>query len=182
MKETKKIILISCLILIFPAILGVFVNNNIIKKTSADSHKFSTPLLNYTDEEIKKIKYEEILSGDYSILQGEWRNQEGKNFKKMTVDSGALLIDGQRYFLNLGGKTDWGVPYLNTRSENSYKNSAKLTFYPEGTPIPVRLENGEVDYTGQYDPSDQSKDRLLFTQTVLSVKSLESNVCYRKIL
>jgi hypothetical protein len=181
MYDLKKILLFISGLVITPMILGVIINNTISKKVTENSNENlnKVEFVKYTESEIQNLSYQEILNGNYTSLQGTWKNA-AKSPQRLTIDSGMLLFEGERYFLNLGGKTEWGIPYLDTRGENNLKYSAKLTFYPAGTVIPVRLEDGTVEYSGKHDPSDKSKDRLLFAQTILSEKGLKNNVCYRK--
>ena len=51
--------------------------------------------------------------------------------------------------------------------------------YPKGTPIPVKLRNGTIDYSGKYDPTSREKDRILPEGSARTVEELASLVLYR---
>lgn len=120
-----------------------------------------------------------MKNGNFSSLQGNWKSGGERVHTRLSIEGSILFLDGKRYFLSYGGQSETEALYLDTHSDNAHKNTAKLMFYPKGTSIPVRLENGEIDTTGQHDSSDITKDRLLFSQTILSEKELLNNVCYQ---
>ncbi|AYG00602.1 hypothetical protein [Lactococcus allomyrinae] len=182
MKITVKIILMLGLIVMIPSVLGVIVNNKQIQKAEKISHDSLIHRVDYTDGEIRELEYKQLENGNYSALQGVWKNDTKKTLAGLTVDGGILLVKEKRYFLSFGGRTAEDTLYLKTQSENSHRNTAQLYFYPKGVVIPVRTKTGEIDYSGSHDPSDQTRDRLLFSQTILSEEELKNNVCYRKEL
>ena len=182
MKIIVKIILMIGLIVMIPSVLGVVVNNKQTKKVESSSHNPLIHRVDYTDDEIRELEYKQLENGNYSALQGVWKNDAKKTLSGLTVDGGILLVKERRYFLSFGGRTVEDIPYLKTQSENSHRNTAQLYFYPKGVAIPVRTKTGEIDYSGSHDPSDQTRDRLLFSQTILSEEELKDNVCYRKEL
>jgi hypothetical protein len=126
------------------------------------------------------LEFKQLLNGDFSSIQGKWSNElQGKQRVSYSIEENFLFLNSKRYYLSVGGKTENGIIYFNTHER---KNTAPLTYYPEGTIIPVMLENGVIDASGEKDPSDRTKDRFLLAQTVLTAEQVKNNVVYRKNL
>lgn len=172
----KKKIALSFLIIAVSLVFVMLLDFSPTRSQPVKSNKIS---INYNEQELQQLEYDQLEHGNFSSLEGNWKSKD-KNWIRLVVDKGVLIAKGKRYFLSLGGKTEWGIPYLNSRPESPYRHSAQLTFYPEGAKIPVRLPNGKIDYTGKHDPTDKSKARLLFSQTILTAEGLQKNVCYRR--
>lgn len=117
----------------------------------------------------------QIAQGDYSNIQGKWTTEEGVNCQ---IDGIRLLLGKREYYMVKGGYDEYGIPYIMTDD----KHSAKLYFYPVGKPIPTLQEDGTVVVSDMADPSDTSKNRLLFAQTVLPSEQIKENVFHQKKL
>ncbi len=148
------------------------------KPVTAHSVASTSQVKIYNQEEIKNLAFNQLLNGDFSSVQGKWsNNQQGEQRVAYRIEENLFFIKDKRYYLSVGGKTENGVIYFNTHEQ---KNAAPLTFYPEGTPIPVRLENGLIDTKGEHDPSDRTQARFLLAQTILTAEQIKNNVVYRK--
>ena len=115
----------------------------------------------------------QIAQGDYSSIQGKWASERGVNYE---IDGSRFLFGKREYYMINGGYDDYGIPYIMTDN----RHSAKLYFYPAGKPIPTLQEDGTVVVSDIADPSDTSKNRLLFAQTVLPSEQIKENVFYHE--
>ena len=116
----------------------------------------------------------QIAQGDYSSIQGKWASERGVNYE---IDGSRFLFGKREYYMIKGGYDNYGIPYIMTDN----RHSAKLYFYPAGKPIPTLQEDGTVVVSDIADPSDTSKNRLLFAQTVLPSEQIKENVFHQKI-
>ena len=58
------------------------------------------------------------------------------------------------------------------------ENGSDLRYILKGSPIPVKLRNGTIDYSGKY-PDISRKDRILPEGSARTVEELASLVLYR---
>lgn len=173
----KKLLIFSVILLIIPSLLGIMASSKNIAHVSQEDNKL---LIKYSEKEFTHVEYAQIRNGDYSSLEGNWISRDKHNSTRLAVNQGVLIFNNVRYVLSLAEGQTGAAPTLKCRSEKGYQNTAKLSFYPEGVVIPVRLKDGTVDYSGAHDPTNRGTDRLLLSQTILSEEGLKENVCYRK--
>ncbi|WP_285006165.1 hypothetical protein [Lactococcus formosensis] len=175
----KKLLVITDITLVLVAVLLIFAvqqdENSVVAPTvglvKADQ---------YSPE--KTINVEQIKRGNFETIQGEWVNDESDIDGRTVRILDAKVIKQKREFhLRYGGIDEQtGQVYLWMYLEGiAPENSSRFEIYPKGSPIPVKLRNGTIDYSGKYDPTFRGEDRILPEGSARTVEELASLVLYR---
>ncbi len=142
-------------------------------KLFAENIMLPRVLPSFDQEKTTEHLITQIAQGDYSNIQGKWTTEDGLTYE---IEGTRLLFAQREYYLIRGGYDEYGVPYIMTDD----RHSAKLYFYPAGQPIPTLQGDDTVVVSDMADPSDTSKNRLLFAQTILTSEQIKENVSYLK--
>lgn len=126
----------------------------------------------FDEEKMKEHLTTQISHGDYSDIQGHWKTESNLEYD---IEGSNFILGQQSYYMVKGGIDEYGIPYIKTDNHRS----AKLYFYAAGQPIPTLQEDGSVIVSDMADPSDNSKNRLLFAQTILTPEQVKENVSYQ---
>lgn len=175
MKKLKKDYFIGAAIIVIMAISLVLMETPDFESKS-EASKIET--VKFDKENFTEISNQQLISGDFSDLSGKWTNVKG--IEKANIEGTNFFYNGQKYVLRIGGLTAQELAFVKTISENGDKNSANLYYYPAGTIIPVLQKDGSALISELADPTDNSRDRLLFAASNLTANEIERSVIYRK--
>jgi hypothetical protein len=185
----KPLIILDGFLILLIVILGLALFHSVQEQSKEHSLSNSTGTKQSSMEnktEINnsgiKINTDEIKKENFLTLSGLWTNNSTANKTKSIVLSGSsATINGQQYDLILEGvSSENELPYLKLEGEG--QNTGKfIGIYPQGSAIPVRLANGEIDYAGQYDPSNKKKDRIILLDDYMSAQDIIEQVLYREL-
>nr|WP_270233511.1 hypothetical protein [Lactococcus garvieae] len=159
MKKIGKGNLVLLALVLVMSLAFIWSKNYKEKTTQFDDNIILPQLMSHFEQgETAEKLAAQIAQGDYSNIQGKWTTEEGVNCQ---IDGIRLLLGKREYYMVKGGYDEYGIPYIMTDD----KHSAKLYFYPIGKPIPTLQEDGTVVVSDMADPSDTSKNRLLFANS-----------------
>lgn len=179
MKTVKFGMILSALLFMIVSVVGVAAiklnRGNAVKVTSTH---LSTAY-DRTENQLLEGYIARFLKGDFSDLQGAWTNEEHEQDAYL-IKVNQFYIQNKRFYLAIGGVDDLGLPYLSSFSDRQNRQAANLYYYPAGVAIPIYTIDGHVDKTGETDPSDKSRDRILFAQSRLTAEQVLENVRYRE--
>ena len=120
--------------------------------------------------------------GNFETIHGDWVNYESDiDGRRVRVLDTKVTKQKRDFYLQYGGINEQtGQVYLWMYLEGiAPENGSRFEIYPKGTPIPVKLRNGTIDYSGKYDPTSREKDRILPEGSARTVEELASLVLYR---
>ncbi|GBG97371.1 hypothetical protein [Lactococcus termiticola] len=169
-------IILAGLIFLGLSIIGIF---TVVK--AAEGYLQERAKIEATARSAEMLKFqdrvrEHLLNGDYSVLEGSWESKEDAS-ERYLIKADQFYYKDKSYHLADGGQEATGLLYINSLNRQK-RSSAKLYFYPAGQIIPVYDIDGMTDWSGENDPTDRTKDRLLFAQSTLTPAELARRVCY----
>lgn len=175
----KKLLVITDVTLVLTAVLLIFA-------VKQDEHSVVAPTIEFAKAEqhspAKTVNIEQIKMGNFETIHGDWVNYESDiDGRRARVLDSKVTKQKRDFYLQYGGINEQtGQIYLWMYLEGiAPENGSRFEIYPKGTPIPVKLRNGTIDYSGKYDPTSREKDRILPEGSARTVEELASLVLYR---
>ncbi|QPS70481.1 hypothetical protein [Lactococcus garvieae] len=171
----KKLLLITDIVLILTAVLLIFA----VRQTPRPA---AAPTIEKTITHTKTIDIEQIKLGNFETIHGDWVNSKSDiDNRKASILENTVTKQKRDFYLQYGGVNDQtGQVYLWMYLEGiAPENGSRFEIYPKGSVIPVKLENGDIDYSGTHDPTSKEKDRILPEGSVRTAEELHSLVLYR---
>lgn len=175
----KKLLVITDVTLVLTAILLIFA-------VKQDEHSVVAPTIEFAKADqyspAKTVNIKQIKMGNFETIHGDWVNYESDiDGRRARVLDSKVTKQKRDFYLQYGGINEQtGQIYLWMYLEGiAPENGSRFEIYPKGTPIPVKLRNGTIDYSGKYDPTSREKDRILPEGSARTVEELASLVLYR---
>lgn len=175
--KRKRIIFVSFVAILCFLCIGIISTHRWTNQAKIPNQRIKNHVQFYKMDEIYEMKINQILTGDFSTLQGKWKSNPSLEGIQFVIKENCVWYGNQRYFLSVKGQENSGAVAL---ERPEIENAAPFIFYPKGTPIPVLLENGQIDRTGIFDPTDQAKDRIIMAQTILNKELIKSVTAYHE--
>ena len=145
-------------------------------------HEDSVTDLRNTELEGLSIDVNQVKNGEFSTLSGLWKNLPESNEPIELLISGfSATMDNIQYELVLGGMERYNnLPYLELKKSDVLSNLS-LGIYPRGTYIPVLLADGTIEQSGEHDPTNNERDRIIVGRGALLVEDTKHQVLYREM-
>ncbi len=177
----KKLLVITDIALLLTAVLLIFA-------VKQEEHSVVAPTVELSQADKykseKTVNIEQIKMGNFETIHGDWVNYESDiDGRRARILDAKVTKQKRDFYLQYGGINEQtGQVYLWMYLEGiAPENGSRFEIYPKGTPIPVKLRNGTIDYSGKYDPTSQEKDRILPEGSARTVEELASLVLYRDV-
>lgn len=176
----RTLIILDGLLLSLIVILGIALFFSVQNQRDERSITTTQRTSSQSSERALRIIADELVEGKFDSLAGLWKNEhlEANSAQEVVITGPLLTRDGASDELVFREKnSDIGLIRLGLKE----KEEVIIAIYPRGSAIPVRTAQGEVDYTGESDPTDMEQDRLIVGQGYLNAQQTEQKVFYRQM-